>query len=644
MSVLQRVVIEGRQASAGEISPGLIKVTFDDGDVVFAVKTNGTTKVSGPPRAVLDEFAASLDSFGKVIADEMRKDAPSAAVEDELDERLDQYAEELLTALRANMDEGGTIDKFNPNHDPATGEFSSGDGSGGSGISDAKLTALALDWSVGRADWGDMQHAARAVVSGTAKSDYVCYDCKGDDGARFDRVKNVMDAINTGPDVGKTLYRGLTGNEFGSGDGSGGSGADYKIGDTFSESLTSWTGKKELADAFAQGAYASGKPAKNPTLVSLVQSSSMKGINLSEHVDVAKHPLEANADEWLTSGQYRVTSVEKLDHATHVTVERIGPAKGGADLKKFNPNHDELGRFSSGPGDGGSAAANEMFAPGPENFEVTSKGDLKGYTAEPAKSAAELFNRTYNPNYTVDELIALTGNTENIHKVEAALKAAGPDTQTQFRDAEGHYTPERQQLHDDLLDKTFSPQAVGKAIPALGEQPTLYVLGGRGGSGKSWFSKSPESPFDVSKTIYINTDDYKEAMPEYQGWNAAVVHEESADIAARAHEIASGGRLNVTFDATLKSSGTITRIIDQYEKAGYKVEGYFMHTAPQVSTVRALNRFSGLSGRYVTPSYVLGSTGNEKVFDSLIPHFSKYAVYDNNSGSGPKLVLHGEKT
>jgi predicted ABC-type ATPase len=174
-------------------------------------------------------------------------------------------------------------------------------------------------------------------------------------------------------------------------------------------------------------------------------------------------------------------------------------------------------------------------------------------------------------------------------------------------------------------------------MPGAGEQPTLYILGGRGGSGKSWFSKSPDSPFDVGKTMYINNDDFKETLPEYEGWNAALVHEEAGDIASMAHERARATGLNVTFDATLKSSRSASALVEKYMAAGYRVEGYYMHTAPQVSAVRAMGRFDH-TGRYVPASYILDSTTNEKSFDSMSHQFDKWSVYDNNSGSGPVKV------
>jgi hypothetical protein len=265
-------------------------------------------------------------------------------------------------------------------------------------------------------------------------------------------------------------------------------------------------------------------------------------------------------------------------------------------------------------------------------------------------SASELFQRTYDPSFTAQHAIDTTGSQYRVAEAEAKLALAGSqDTKAQFTGSDGKYVPERQAIHDDLLNRTFTDANIIAAIPKDGEQKTFYVLGGRGGSGKSWFSDSPDAPFDASKTITINTDDYKAELPEFEGWNAALVHEESSDIAERAHDIARDRGLNVTFDATLKSPDTITRLVNGYEKAGYRIEGYFMHTAPQVSAVRALNRFNkpnpgqalSRKNRYVPPSYVLKSVNNEKVFDSLTPRFAKYGIYDNNSGNGPKLVKSG---
>lgn len=315
---------------------------------------------------------------------------------------------------------------------------------------------------------------------------------------------------------------------------------------------------------------------------------------------------------------------------------------------KFNPNHDEQGRFSEGAGGSGGEGGTGSGTGSADNpgsqYTVSPKGQLEGYTAKPAASASELYARTVNPDVTPDQVMAIVSPEAASRAAEAdRMIAAGEQTQT-LNMKNGKYTNEREALHDQILDhpgkgdwKGFTPEAIAAATPAAGEQPTFHILGGRGGSGKSWFSKSPDSPFDTAKTMYINNDDFKESLPEYQGWNAALVHEEASDLASAAHDRARAAGLNVTFDATMKSTGSIERLVQKYISAGYKVEGYYMHTAPQVSAVRAMNRFMH-TGRYVPAEYVLKSTTNEQTFDGMTKYFSKWKVYDNNAGDGPKLV------
>lgn len=205
----------------------------------------------------------------------------------------------------------------------------------------------------------------------------------------------------------------------------------------------------------------------------------------------------------------------------------------------------------------------------------------------------------------------------------------------------GVYKPERVKVHNAILDKLFTPEAVAAATPAPGTKPVFAILGGRAGAGKSWFTKSQDSPLHGGKFLYINNDDFKEALPEYEGWNAGQLHEEASDIASRAHEIAKKLGVNVIFDATLRSMSSAP-LINSYRDAGYSTKGYFMHTAPQVSAVRALKRFVH-TGRYVPPAYVLSSTGNEKAFDTLAKEMDDWAVYDNNTGGGPVRIAGKRK-
>lgn len=271
------------------------------------------------------------------------------------------------------------------------------------------------------------------------------------------------------------------------------------------------------------------------------------------------------------------------------------------------------------------------------------------YENQPPKKAVDLLARYDDPNITADQIIDMEGPEAHakIAEAEKLNSVAMADTQHQYMDTTlGSYTPERRAIQDAILrDKTFVREKIEAARVAPGEQPVVYFLGGRGGSGKSWLT-GKNGPLSDGKYIYINSDDYKEALPEYRGWNAAQLHEESSDMVAQAAKLATEGRLSTVFDVTMKSRGTVEQLAKTFKAAGYRVEGYYMFAPPQVAAQRALRRFlypsGGKPGRYVPIKYVLSSRSNEDTFDYMTRYFSRWKVYDNATQTfGPRLVLQG---
>ena len=192
-------------------------------------------------------------------------------------------------------------------------------------------------------------------------------------------------------------------------------------------------------------------------------------------------------------------------------------------------------------------------------------------------------------------------------------------------------------MHDAIIDTVFTEKAIAAATPKQGEQPVLHLMGGRGGSGKSWYTRK-DGTIDPSTAIYINNDDFKSALPEYQGWNAALLHEEASEIGDTIEQLSREHGLNVILDATMKSGHPMVRRFEAYKAAGYRVEGHYMYASPATAAQRALERFvrGGETGRFVAPEYSLGSTSNETTFDVIRDRMDKWEIYDN-SGMTPKL-------
>jgi predicted ABC-type ATPase len=222
----------------------------------------------------------------------------------------------------------------------------------------------------------------------------------------------------------------------------------------------------------------------------------------------------------------------------------------------------------------------------------------------------------------------------------ARLKSIEQTIDSQMKD--GAWLPARQAKHREIYDKFMGDAARKAATPADGEKPTFTMLGGRGGSGKSWFKGNV---YDPKKVILLDADAIKEMLPEYAGWNAFQVHEESSQILERMLDAARVQGLNVVLDATMKTGASAVEKIKTFKAEGFKTECHYMHLPRQEAAKRAVGRFinggkEGKEGRYVPVDAVLGNTKNEANFDDVSKLVDKWSFHDNNvpKGSPPKLI------
>lgn len=302
---------------------------------------------------------------------------------------------------------------------------------------------------------------------------------------------------------------------------------------------------------------------------------------------------------------------------------------GKAPKKDFDPNQprDEDGKWTGGGSDSGSGS-------------IDSGG--KG------ASASQLAHK-FNTQVDIPKLVAsVPGAEAAIAKARALLADSvptdAPVDKGGHRLPNGDWTPERTKLHEQILSKVFTKDAIERA---RSDNPTVTLLGGRGGSGKSWFTKKL---VDTKTSILIDADAFKSALPEYAGWNAASVHEESSHLVQMSENLARANKLNIIHDATMKNGEQLAKRLDRYKADGYAVRGLYMFTSNENAAKRALGRFVGGTkgdkmGRFVPPEIPAGSITNEKSFDELTPRMNSWAVYDNNTpGGSPQLFASkGEK-
>lgn len=202
---------------------------------------------------------------------------------------------------------------------------------------------------------------------------------------------------------------------------------------------------------------------------------------------------------------------------------------------------------------------------------------------------------------------------------------------------DGTYTPERQELHNKILSDMFTAEVIAKSQPAPGEKPSLVMLGGRPAAGKT---STLAGEVGDRNHFYLSADEVQERLPGYKPSLAQIFNAEGQDIALRAEHIARQNRMNILYDATLKTASSAHERVREYKAAGYDVEGHFVHTTPKTSALRSSQRFAG-GGRFVPIEISFNSRTNEATFDSLIPQFSRWSIYDNN-GRKPKLVARSK--
>jgi len=309
--------------------------------------------------------------------------------------------------------------------------------------------------------------------------------------------------------------------------------------------------------------------------------------------------------------------------------------------------------------------------------------EVRGHSASPGAKAPKATPSPGTPAAKATEKIAPEKFSASEHNAkhddanaseESVLKHFPPDTSGKIKSSvdrlgkveetllkhkkDGVYTKERQALHRKILYEgvtkagkfypgLLSPERVEAARPAPGEQPTFMILGGRGGSGKGAFAgeKYKEAQvYDKEKAIVLDADAIKKMMPEYEGWNAHQVHEESSEIFNFATSDAEAQGLNIVHDATMKTPAKAVALVKRFRDAGYRIEAHYMYLPRQEAAKRAIDRFLGETGRLVPPHVVLGNTENEKAFDQVKAHAHKWSFRDNNvpEGTAPKLVSEYE--
>ena len=269
-----------------------------------------------------------------------------------------------------------------------------------------------------------------------------------------------------------------------------------------------------------------------------------------------------------------------------------------AELRKYNPYHDERGRFSS-------------------------KNQFRTYSAD------RRIPKPWGENNSMAEHL---------------------DPKT------GKISADRVKLYNQIINKYLAgvePPADGKA--------TLDYMGGGGGSGKSYtISQGVVQVPGKGKAVQINSDDIKLELPEFRQRAASddpatsmgaanYVHEESSRIATLLTQAAMAKGLNIVVDGVASNPEKIGQEVRRARENGYaNVRAHYVSTPTEVAVESSMARYYNNprkdERRYVPPT-VLRQAHKEVSanFAELAELFDSVEVVQNDRSTPVRQIARKER-
>ena len=218
----------------------------------------------------------------------------------------------------------------------------------------------------------------------------------------------------------------------------------------------------------------------------------------------------------------------------------------------------------------------------------------------------------------------------------------GVDTRAFYTDENGHYTPERQALHDELVDQQLDGHTSQ-------EEPRLTLTSGGTASGKSDAAKKAQK--EMGDCVYVNTDEMRALLPEFsfvEGTDkAGLLQEEAGDIRDQLLAEAVASRMNVTWDAP--GSPGVADQLNEIQRRGYRITIAYTHRpveeAKAAARYRAANASNRADRRIVPDAVIEASHGKARAgFGAMaaIPD-REVIVYDKSGkrrGAQADVIYH----
>ena len=283
-----------------------------------------------------------------------------------------------------------------------------------------------------------------------------------------------------------------------------------------------------------------------------------------------------------TTGMTPKEVFEALDKKG-ISTGKNGPNKGGAKQAKAENKNGEKKRVTNSKSAIGVKESDGSGYKGkPGEVKSGKSGNLR------PKSAAAKKIDTADAAYET-----------KLFKESGGKKGREKNSLTDYIDANGNLSPERQKVHDEIIQKFFADK-----IPYDGK-PTMVMSGGGPASGKSFIEKSARAKFGDDTTVTIDPDAFKAMLPGYaemakNGTDAAPhYHEESSALAKRAYQYAVDNGLNAVYDGTGDGSvKSVMKKLKTAQDAGYAVKGQYVTVDTDEAIRRNQARYEHMKEKY----------------------------------------------
>lgn len=330
----------------------------------------------------------------------------------------------------------------------------------------------------------------------------------------------------------------------------------------------------------------------------------------------------------------------------------VGP-KGG---KWADPEHTIPWKEGGGGGGKGGAEEPEDDDKGPKQTELPFGGAKKPAAGEkpgeqkPGKQLQiEHKHVPLNPNKPDH-----TGERNWVDHMEGLPTETHAAYSYPAKDAAGRrqYIPERQRMHDAIIADAFK----GKTPVPAGQKPVAIMMMGGAASGKSTLVRKQFAEKGLLQNyVQINSDDVKEQLPEYDMATsdprntakdaAAMVHEESSDVAGRMFEqaINPAAKHNLVFDGTGANAEKYGRMMENLKKLGYHVHLIYSDVPnPDDAIQRAKDR-ANRTGRWVPEHHARAAHASiPQNFENVAGGADSYAMYAMEHGKPHREIMTGQ--